>query len=278
MNYEFEKKELKSKLEQQQQLSKIQFENERKNTLKNIFLLVTIFVLVIGGIMGYVLHRNNKQKQRLREFEKNELKQKLLLSQMNPHFIFNSIDHIQSLIGKKDKEAISYLHKFSILTRQILEYSRETHISLEEEKQVIENYISIQQLLYDNNFTYQLTIANNIETEAYLIPPMLTQPFIENAIKHGLKDKKEQGKITIDFYLKEEKLFVEITDNGTGFINNGTSRTSVTSVSHKSLAMKITKERLGEFADNITMENVFSVNNEIAGAKIKFEIPYIYEK
>lgn len=272
LQYDFEKKELKNKLEQQQQLTKIQLENERKNTLKNILLLITIFVITISGIIGYVFYRNNKQKQRLREFEKNELKQKLLLSQMNPHFIFNSVDHIQSLIGKKDEDAKMYLHRFSKLTRQILEYSRETHISLEEEKQVIENYISIQQLLYDNNFTYQLTIADNIETEAYLIPPMLTQPFIENAIKHGLKDKKEQGKIAINFYLQEEKLFVEITDNGTGFIErNDTSN-------HKSLAMKITKERLGEFANNITMENILSGNNEITGAKIKLEIPYIYEK
>lgn len=277
LNYEYEKKALKNKLEQQQQLSKIQLENERKNTLKNIFLLVTIFILAIGGILGYVLYRNNKQKQALREFEKNELKQKLLVSQMNPHFIFNSVDHIQSLIGKKDGEAKMYLHRFAKLTRQILEYSRESHISLEEEKQVLENYISIQQLLYENNFTYELTISDDIETEAYLIPPMLTQPFIENAIKHGLKDKKEQGRISILFYLDNNKLFVEIKDNGTGFIND-TSRASVSSSNHKSLAMKITKERLGDFANNIIMENITNETGKIFGAKITFEIPYIYEK
>ena len=272
MNYEFDKKQLASKLEQEKKLNDIKLQNEKRNSTKNIILIITIGLFLIVGIIAYVFYRNNKQKQALREFEKNELKQKLLLSQMNPHFIFNSVDHIQSLIGKKDEDAKMYLHRFSKLTRQILEYSRETHISLEEEKQVIENYISIQQLLYDNNFTYQLTIADNIETEAYLIPPMLTQPFIENAIKHGLKDKKEQGKVAINFYLHEAKLFVEITDNGTGFIEkNDTSN-------HKSLAMKITKERLGEFANNIIMENILSESNEITGAKIKLEIPYIYEK
>lgn len=285
LQYDFEKKELKNKLEQQQKLTKIQIENERKNTLKNIFLLIAIFIVTIGGIVGYVLYRNNKQKQAIREFEKNELKQKLLVSQMNPHFIFNSVDHIQSLIGKKDEDAKMYLHRFAKLTRQILEYSRESHISLEEEKQVIENYISIQQLLYENNFTYELTIANDIETEAYLIPPMLTQPFIENAIKHGLKDKTEIGKISIHFYVQNKKLFVEIKDNGTGFIEKEVSLhrqaqqpNSLSSSNHKSLAMKITKERLGDFANNIIMENVINEHSEIQGAKINFEIPYIYEK
>ena len=271
LNYEYDKKTFASQLEQEKKINAIELNNERKNYTKNIVLIITIALLFIGGAIGYIVYRNNKQKQALREFEKNELKQKLLVSQMNPHFIFNSVDHIQSLIGKRDDEAKMYLQRFAKLTRQILEYSRETHISVADEVQVIENYISIQQLLFDNKFSYELDIDENIETEAFLIPPMLTQPFIENAIKHGLKGKTDGGKIWLNFYLKEQKLYFEIKDNGTGFISEKTSE-------HKSLAMKITKERLGDYAENIITENRYNELNEIVGVKILFEIPYIYEK
>ncbi|MBA2613000.1 MAG: tetratricopeptide repeat protein [Bacteroidetes bacterium] len=270
INYEYDKKILASKLEQEKKISDIELKNVRKNSIKNIVLTMTIALLLIGSAIGYVVYRNNKQKQVIREFEKNELKQKFLVSQMNPHFIFNSIDNIQSLIGKRDDEAKIYLQRFAKLTRQILEYSRETQISIEDEIQLIENYMSIQQLLFDNKFSYELLIDGSIEAGAFLIPPMLTQPFIENAIKHGLKGKINGGKIWLKFYLKEQKLFFEIKDNGTGFILEKTGE-------HKSLAMKITNERFGDLAEKIITENRYNDLNEIVGAKILFEIPYIYE-
>ncbi len=275
-NYKFDKKTLASKLANEKALNQIRLQNEKRNSTKNIIIITTIALLVVGCILGYVFYRNNKQKQALREFEKNELKQKLLLSQMNPHFIFNSIDHIQSLIGKKDKEAISYLHKFSSLTRQILEFSRETHITLTEELSSIENYINIQQLLYNNAFDFTIQVDESIDQDYTLVPPMLTQPFIENAIKHGLYGKTEGGMISISFYLKENKLWLDIIDNGKGF--GHTSKKS----NHKSLAMSITQERLTYYHDSVHFEiytnNIFNDLNDILGAKVSFEIPYIYEK
>jgi len=130
---------------------------------------------------------------------------------MNPHFIFNSIDNIQILIRNgQNNEAVSYLNKFSKLTRQILENSSENYISLEEELIMIENYLVIQQLLYNNKFEFSIEVAPSIATEMLFLPPMLTQPFIENAIKHGLKDLYSGGRITIHFYMQDNKLFLKL--------------------------------------------------------------------
>jgi tetratricopeptide (TPR) repeat protein len=264
LQYDYEKKELKYKLASQ-----------KRNTAKNnmLFGLSSVSLLLLIG--AYFLYKNNKQKQAIANFEKNELNQKLLLSQMNPHFIFNSIDNIQSLIyNKQDKEAVNYLSKFSKLTRQILENSNERYIALSEELTMIDNYMVIQQLLYNNKFQFNIDVDETINTEIILLPPMLTQPFIENAIKHGLKNTTEKGEINISFKFNNEKLLFEITDNGVGFTNNE-------AVDKKSLAMKITKERL----INISKENDFQVHTEnrlddkkkIIGAKVFFEIPYIYD-
>lgn len=255
---------------------------ESSSDIKSIFWLGTsiMLFLVFGLIFLVVVYQNYfskmKQKQIITSLEKQALNQKLLLTQMNPHFIFNSIDNIQSLIyNKQDIDAINYLTKFSKLTRQILENSNENYISLIEEIEMTENYLAIQQLLYNNKFDFKIDVDKLIDTENILLPPMLTQPFIENAIKHGLNNKSENGLINICFYLQEAKLFFEVSDNGTGFdINKQTSN-------HKSLAMAITKERLINYTKNQDFEvqtsNIIDNNHKIVGAKIQFEIPYIYE-
>ncbi|NMH28640.1 tetratricopeptide repeat protein [Flavobacterium silvaticum] len=228
-------------------------------------------LVVLGAVLAYVKIRRVKMqnKQLLTE-------QKLLRSQMNPHFIFNSLQNVRSLInnGQSD-EALNYVTKFSRLTRQILESSDVNYISLEEEIEMIQNYIGVQQLLYDNSFDFELSVDETIDPEATMLPPMLTQPFIENAIKHGLGNKKTDGKIHIGFYLKKDKLFFEVSDNGLGF---GTSQTKS---GHKSMAMAITKERLVKYTKNesfeLQIDNILDRAQNIIGAKVAFEIPYIYE-
>ncbi|WP_026980871.1 tetratricopeptide repeat-containing sensor histidine kinase [Flavobacterium suncheonense] len=265
LKYDFEKKELKLKLDA-----------EKKNAVKNNWLigLSGLLLLILAG--GYFYYRNNKQKQAITVLEKEQIKQKLLVTQMNPHFIFNSIDNIQGLIyDKKDTEAVNYLTKFSKLTRQILENSNENYISLAEEIEMTQNYLAIQQLLYDNKFSFSIEVEDNIDQEAILLPPMLTQPFIENAIKHGLSNTTAQGKIDIHFYLKESKLYFEVTDNGKGF------DTAPKINGHKSLAMTITKERLVSYTKNqdfvVLTDNIKDNDENVVGAKVSFEIPYIYE-
>ena len=265
LKYDYERKELKYKLE-----------TERKNASKNILLLILLSAVILLLIGAYFLYRNYKQKQAISIFEKNELNQKLLLTQMNPHFIFNSIDNIQSLIyNKQEKEAVNYLTKFSKLTRQILENSNESYVSLSEELAMIDNYLAIQQLLYNNKFNFSIVVDEGIDPESIVVPPMLTQPFIENAIKHGLKNKTDNGFITIRFYWQEKQLIFEVCDNGIGF-NDGEKTTG-----NKSLAMKITKERLANISKKndfqIHIQNLFDDDKHVVGAKVYFDIPYLYE-
>jgi len=265
LQYNYEKRELRFKLKTEQ-------ENAAKNNL--LIILSAALILLLTG--AYWLYRNNKQKQALSILEKGELNRKLLLTQMNPHFIFNSIDNIQSLIyHKQDVEAVNYLAKFSRLTRQILEYSGENYITLAEELEMIENYIGIQQLLFDNKFDFKIRVDETIDPEMVLLPPMLTQPFIENAIKHGFHNITSKGMIDISFQMKNDKLFFEITDNGIGFTD--TEKVS----QNKSLAMKITKERLRQISKvkdfDVQNENTTDGENKVTGARVFFEIPYLYE-
>lgn len=264
LKYDYEKETLKYKLA-----------SERKAATKNNLLIVLLSVVLLLLIGGYFLYKNSKQRQAITQFEKNALNQKLLLSQMNPHFIFNSIDNIQSLIyNNRNQEAINYLTKFSRLTRQILENSNENYISLREELLMIEHYLSLQQLLYNSKFDFTITIDPAIDTESIQLPPMLTQPYLENAIKHGLRDVSENGQLSIRFFFNGTRLFFEITDNGIGF------STKEPINEKKSLAMKITKERLMSLTHTahfeIHIENLLDANQHIIGAKICFEIPYIY--
>lgn len=276
LQYEYEAKQSQLKLVQERKLTGVKLENQRKNAFKNSLLIGLFGVLLVVCIGAYFLNKNYKQKQAIAQFEKNVLNQKLLLSQMNPHFIFNSIDNIQSLIyNKQDKEAVNYLTKFSKLTRQILENSNENYITLNEELVMIDNYLSIQKLLYNNKFDFVINISSELETELILVPPMLTQPFIENAIKHGLKNTTEKGEIKVQFELQNDKLFFEVLDNGTGFSDHQKVN------GNKSIAMKITKERLMHIANTkdfeVQTENLFDAHKNTVGAKVSFQIPYIYE-
>ncbi len=277
LSVKFQTKEIKDKnklLEKSNALQKAYLAQEK--TRKNIILYSSlgIFIFLITGIIW--LYNYYRQKNIINANKNKELKQKLLITQMNPHFIFNSIDNIQGLIyNKQDKEAVSYLTKFSKLTRQILENSNENYILLSEELEMIENYIVIQQLLYNNKFDFRIEVEEAIDRESILLPPMLTQPFIENAIKHGLSNTTEKGMIDIRFYLKESKLFFEVIDNGVGF--DATKKVE----NHKSLAMTITKERLVSYTKNhdfvVQTDNIVDEHQQVSGAKVSFEIPYIYE-
>lgn len=264
LQYSYEKKALN-----------LEIQSQKKNAAKNNWLIGLCALVLLLLVGAYFFYRNAKQKRAIDIFEKNDLRQKLLLSQMNPHFIFNSIDNIQSLIyNKQDKEAVDYLAKFSKLTRQILENSNENYITLDEELSMVDHYLSIQKLLYNNRFDFKVNLAESLDSEAILVPPMLTQPFIENAIKHGLAGR-DNGLISISFSFKNQKLLFEITDNGVGFGEVGKA------VEKKSLAMKITRERLkgltGKTDFDIKIQNLFDENSQIMGAKVSFEIPYIYE-
>ncbi len=245
-------------------------------TLWFYFLEGLLFVLII---VAYIKYREKKIK------EKNKLlllEQKLLRSQMNPHFIFNSLTSIQSFIFENNPiEAGSYLSKFSDLIRSILYNSREEFISLEKEIKTLENYLEIQQLRYNNKFDFKIDVDPEIDIEMLAVPPMLAQPFIENSVEHGIKYIKGKGHISIKFSLIDESIFLIIEDNGIG-IEASKKMKDKKAQEHKSLAMIITKERIGilnkgkkKKSYSIYIEDIIGEIGKVKGTKINFVIPYI---
>ncbi|HEX8561607.1 MAG TPA: tetratricopeptide repeat protein [Flavobacterium sp.] len=237
-------------------------------------------ILWIGGsicllaILGSAVLRFRIRRRKMMNMQL-ATQQKLLRSQMNPHFIFNSIDNVQSLIyNKQDQDAVDYLNKFSKLTRQILESSNEDYISLQDEIDMLGNYLTSQQLLHGNKFSHTIHVDDSVDIKATFLPPMLTQPYVENAIKHGLSGKQSGGIINVNFLLRDSRLYFEVSDNGKGFLSPSANK-------GKSLSMAITKKRLVHYTKDqgfiIHTDNIRDDQHKVAGAKVLFEIPYICE-
>lgn len=200
--------------------------------------LVSFLVLLfLATLVIFQLRiRNVKTKS-----ENSLLEQKLLRSQMTPHFIFNSLSVLQGMIlSKEEAKANNYFSKFSRLLRITLEISREKMTSLTQELLALEYYVALQNMESERPFEYHVDIAENINTDEVMIPPMLIQPFIENAIEHAFTSLTEDKKIELVMYVKENKLHCIIKDNGLGIEatkNDSSNR-------KKSVATSITKERI----------------------------------
>lgn len=208
-----------------------------QNRQKSMTLIAILTAMLMAAVIvaAILLSRHRKLKQ---EKEKALLQQQLLRTQMEPHFIFNTLSALQSYVRFDEKEkTLKYLNQFSRLLRSSLELSRESFVPLTEEIETLQNYLSLQKMRYDNAFSYHIHCQEDIY--GILIPPMLIQPFVENAIVHGIDPNDQKGVITIDFIIKENSIQVTITDNGKGLQNK-----PVQPQKHKSLATTISRERL----------------------------------
>ncbi|MBK7525546.1 MAG: histidine kinase [Saprospiraceae bacterium] len=183
---------------------------------------------LIFTIIYFWFFRNLQIKSREKENRIKFLQIHTLQSQLNPHFIFNVLGTIQSLIINQNTElANKYLVSFSKLIRRFLDSTvranstmdskgMELEISLKEEIEMLEMYVDFEKLQYENKFDYKLEIDPAIDMDSYTIPPMVIQPFIENSIKHGLMYKDSKGMLDIKFYLKVDCLICEVKDDGVG--------------------------------------------------------------
>lgn len=192
------------------------------------------------------MKRKHEVEKKVLAIEKElfDIQQKALQLQMNPHFIFNSLNAIQSfVIASNTDKAIHYLSKFSQLMRLILSNSRETSIPVKDELTALKHYMDIERLRFDNKFDYELEIDNNIDQEFMEIPPMIIQPFVENAIIHGLVHSPDQGHIKISLQLQKNFIFCTIEDNGVGRKKAQEIR-DASGIIRRSRGMLITRERL----------------------------------
>lgn len=264
--------------EQEKQLKEAELTQQKFS--KNLILAGSLVLLAFGAL-GFNINRintkrNNEKEKFLLQNQLSEMKLEALRSQMNPHFIFNALNSINRYIIRSDKETASeYLIKFSKLMRLILENSKSTFIPLANELEALRLYVEMELLRFDNKFDFNINIADNVLQDKTQIPPMVLQPFIENAIWHGLMNKKEKGTITVNVEsLSSDKLFVVIEDNGVGR-QKANELKNITTHTGKSFGMQITKERLATITGsdkNFRIIDLYDKHNKPSGTRIEIEI------
>ncbi|HHB52056.1 MAG TPA: hypothetical protein ENK75_03285 [Saprospiraceae bacterium] len=177
-----------------------------------------IYALIVGlllfSVALYAMYKNNKQ----RRLANNLLALKSLRSQMNPHFIFNALNSVNSFIAQSDERAANrYLTEFSTLMRNVLNNSEQDFIPLATEIELLALYLKLEHSRFQDKFDYELHIDEQLQVSEFQIPPMLLQPYVENAVWHGLRYKKTKGKLSVIFkQIDSESMSITITDNGIG--------------------------------------------------------------
>ena len=242
------------------------------------YLGVLIGVIIIVSLIIYSIKKKNQLILNQKNAENNAINSKLIAirAQMNPHFIFNSINSIQDLILKKDTlKSYDYLVQFSELVRNALEYSEKEFIQLENEISFLETYLNLEKLRFKDEFSYKITstIHNSI-----LIPTLITQPFVENAIKHGLLHKEGKKSIHIDFSITDNHLICKITDNGIGRKKSKAIKDRQ-KLSYKSFSTLATTKRLAILEEKLEKKCFFIINDlhdnmmNSLGTEIRITLP-----
>lgn len=245
--YETEKKEKENQLlEKETQLNELELTKKQDQLFGQRLLFVGIVLVILFlFLIIYILYRNKTIKKRNKlQTELNLYMQKALSQQMNPHFIFNTVNSIQYYILNNDKVASNkYLTMFARLMRVTLENSQHHLIPIRDEVQALNLYMELESLRFEGKFEYKLTLDEENEVETYKIPTLLIQPYVENSIWHGLMHKEGIGKILIDISVNGNMVKCTIEDNGIGRAKAEEIKKKK-NTSHNSLGTKITENRL----------------------------------
>jgi len=274
----------------------VRYENDKKNNqiavlakeneivrlkLKKNQTTLLVSALIVGLISSilYILYRQYQSKNERRVLT---LEQKMLRSQMNPHFLFNSLNSIKLyIINNEQKNAVHYLNKFSKLVRKILEASSQKEIPLSEELDTMELYMNIENIRFSNEIDFKIDVEKDINVDNIKIPSLTLQPFLENSLWHGLSPKTGDKKIQINVKHKNKgHVTIEIVDNGIGRTMAEVNKENRV-LKRKSLGIRITKERLANFAKDyqnkfdVAIMDLFDENGNPNGTKVILDIPTI---
>lgn len=236
-------------LQREQNLNQAEIQNQR------VLLYVFGFLILLSIGVGFYVYRNNKAKKRATQM----LYLKSLRSQMNPHFIFNSLNSVNSFITQNnEREANKYLSRFAKLMRQILDQSESEFIPLTKEIEVLQLYVQLEHDRFKDAFDFVFEVDPSIEPENYQIPPMLVQPFVENAVWHGLRYKESGGLLTIRFINHGGFIEINVRDNGIG--------------REASKRLKTKNQKQHNSAGMTILENRMRVINQLFNTRIRFEL------
>lgn len=256
--------ELEKKYNQATNEKKISYLTQQRN----IYILVGLLILL--AIFFYIRHQQHKSRQKIVEAE-----QRLNRARINPHFFFNALSSLQAFALRENTgvELSNNLAKFSHIMRETLESTYKDYISIEQEIDFIGEYLLLQQIRFPNRFNFSIKADENIAVDELYIPSMIIQPFVENAIEHGLHDIDYVGKIDVCFSEINNEIKVTITDNGNGFhISNKETK-------HTSRASQIIKDRIYLLNIKLKSKARFSINNnkDNKGVLVEIYLPVLYE-
>lgn len=272
-------------LEQERQINeqKLKANQFSRNILLGGLLLLAFLSILVLGYLS-LKRKNEKLRnekiQRELEHRTTELEMQALRAQMNPHFIFNCLSSINRFILKHEAEKASdYLTRFSRLIRLVLINSQKPLIVLEDEIEMLRLYLEMEQLRFKNAFDYRIIYNNDIEPSNVLLPPLLLQPFCENAIWHGLMHKEGPGQLSVEFTMRNNTLNCVISDNGIGRARAGEIK-SKSGEKIKSMGIRLTADRLALFNENRSVQHFYRIEDitdaqgNINGTQVILEIRY----
>ncbi len=269
-----EKYKSKEKEQKIEELNKeMAFERKVKSQQKVIIIvLIAFFVSVVLGTLFYFKQKISREKR-----EQVLLEQRLLRSQMNPHFILNTFTAIQYFISNnQNTQANKYLVKFSRLLRLSLDNSISSFVAIQDEIEAIQHYLDLQIMRFDRSFNYNLKVYNNFEEDFVFIPPMLIQPFVENAIEHGFKGLDKGGEVDVTIHKKSAYIECLIEDNGTGKTDNHQNNRQQ---DKRSLSTQITRKRLKYLSRRLKTDASLEIlgkgeGSDGSGLIVKLKIPF----
>lgn len=238
------------------------------------------YALLGLALFASIIIAYNRTQQLKNEKHILTLEQDMLQSQMNPHFIFNSLNSIKLYIINNEKEnAVYYLNKFSKLIRKILVASTEKNISLENELETMALYMNIENIRFSNAITFDINVADDVDTSRIKLPSLILQPFLENSLWHGLSTKKDDKRITLDVTKqKNDYVIISITDNGVGRRESERIKNEKI-LKRKSVGIDITKARLANFSKNyfgdynLEIKDLYNHKGLASGTKVTLKIP-----
>ncbi|MCT4614869.1 MAG: histidine kinase [Marinifilaceae bacterium] len=250
----------------------------------SIILFHIILIAIIAAITFLAFYltttiRVSEMRKKMEATKRiNYYHQQALAAQINPHFIFNSLNSIQNYIIKNDqKKSREYLSKFGVLMRKVLYNSQSAIISLDEELKALDLYIGMELIRFRNNFKYVLQVDEDVDLNQIKLPPMILQPIVENAIHHGLMPKEENRKLEINIRKLLSNVEIIITDNGIGRLKSQELK-RISKTKNNSLGIKITENRIKLFSEMYKSEMYFEIidmidsNNIAIGTSIKLTI------
>ena len=242
------------------------------------------FSIILGFIalliLSFIRYRTIQlKKQHLLQNDLNKYRQQALVRQMDPHFVFNTLNSIQSFIIKNDNIAsIQYLSKFSRLMRLILNNSQKQEVRLRDEIDALNLYMELESMRFKHKFEYIINVDNSIDADLSFIPAFIVQPFIENAIWHGIMNLNGPGRIKVDFIADEDLIVCTIEDNGIGRARSMELKSDSGS-GKSSMGISITETRLALLSSfygvklKVTFTDVLSPDNEVIGTKVHVNLP-----